>query len=265
MTLRCAKSVIGLATSISAFSFLCSTSLAQDIFRSPLKLPTKYDMQGGQDEQEDYSPGLFEPEDTVEAADQDIDHTKYNVAHPTLLGTIYSNNSKHSIATFNTGSSRIGGVLFGHSIIDILPKRVFLRHGTRTYEMVPGDSLGDTKAPVDTSKVNGYPMETSGDVIRVTRQYITGEKLSNILMQVTATPIFRDWQLDGVLFDNMDSGSLFERFGFQNGDIVTELDDIKLTGLIQAVQLIKNLRNSEHLIIGLLRNGKAKTLNIIIK
>ena len=46
-------------------------------------------------------------------------------------------------------------------------------------------------------------------------------KLNEILMQASTTPIVKHEEIIGFMIDDIESGSWFEKAGFENGDIIT--------------------------------------------
>ena len=58
----------------------------------------------------------------------------------------------------------------------------------------------------------------------------------------------------GMIIGSIESGSLLEEFGFQNGDLITSVNDKMLKADIQV--LVNELQNSNEVRVKLIRDGK---------
>ena len=243
---------------------------AQDLFSPPPILPMTR-VQTGFDIG---YPGDFTPAYEKVLADNPIAPEAdpiTDASDPVLLGTIASNRPNRSVASFSTGCFFLGGKVGKYDVYDIQPKRVFLTDGVTKFFLVPGDSLSGVytiKAPTPVIETKESPVEVVGDTVLVTRRYVDhliNDKLSEILMQVTATPVARDGVFSGVEFSNITPASPFEKLGFQNGDTITSLDGVKLTGVSQAISLLKSLKEIDTVRVDVIRFGSARTLTVKIQ
>lgn len=107
--------------------------------------------------------------------------------------------------------------------------------------------------------------ERKGNQIRLSQQYrnkLIHEELSTVLMQATAVPEIVDGKVSGFRLLQIDKGSIYDKAGLQNGDIVTAINDTELNSVSGAVTLLKSLRNTERVSIRINRDGQEETLRL---
>jgi type II secretory pathway component PulC len=94
--------------------------------------------------------------------------------------------------------------------------------------------------------------ESLADVARVTRQF-------------RAVPNFVDGEPTGYRVFGIDRGSLFERLGLRNGDVIRGVNAIALTNPAQALALLSDLPRERELTVDVLRGKQARTLRYEIR
>ena len=108
----------------------------------------------------------------------------------------------------------------------------------------------------DSFRENGF--ERDKGEIKVTKAYrdamIKGQ-LGKILMQASATPFITKNGVEGFEIDQIEPGSIFEKAGLANGDIVTSINNIPLKSVTAAVKLLQSLKNSTRMDLVLKRKG----------
>ena len=56
-------------------------------------------------------------------------------------------------------------------------------------------------------------------------------------------------------------GSLYSRLGLQNGDVIVEVNNSRLEGADDVLQLVEVMQSGGSVTVGLTRNGQNQTLN----
>ncbi len=94
------------------------------------------------------------------------------------------------------------------------------------------------------------------------------DALSNLpvlLSQARAVPYFRNGQSIGMRLFAIRSGSLYEKFGLKNGDILTAVNNNSLSDPTMALKLFENLKNERSIAVKVERNGEPMDLNYTIR
>jgi len=102
-----------------------------------------------------------------------------------------------------------------------------------------------------------------GGNISVSKQEVTQSlgDLKSIMSQAVVRPFMSDGVQQGFVISNIVPGSLYERLGLKNGDIVMELNGKKLDSADDVLQLVNVMQSGGSVSVNLMRNGKAESLN----
>ncbi len=76
-----------------------------------------------------------------------------------------------------------------------------------------------------------------------------------LLSQARAVPYFRNGQSIGMRLFAIRSGSMYEKLGLQNGDIITSVNESSLSDPTQALKLFEQLKNERNISVKMERNG----------
>jgi general secretion pathway protein C len=101
------------------------------------------------------------------------------------------------------------------------------------------------------------------NAIAVSREEVTQTMgdLKTIMSQAIVRPYLTDGAQHGFIISNIVPGSLYERLGLKNGDVVTSVNGRELTGVDDAMQLVNTMQSGGDISVSLLRNGANETLN----
>jgi general secretion pathway protein C len=94
------------------------------------------------------------------------------------------------------------------------------------------------------------------------------DALSNLpvlLTQLRAVPYFKNGQAVGLRLFAIKSGSLFEKIGLKNGDILETINGNQLGDFSQALKLFEQLKSERSLRLVLERNRQPITYNYVIR
>jgi type II secretion system protein C len=104
--------------------------------------------------------------------------------------------------------------------------------------------------------------------VKMTESYrdrLIKDQLSTILMQATATPLVEDGLIVGFELSQIDEGSIYDKGGFMNLDVVTAVNGIPLDSVAGAVKLLNSLRQADAVEVDIRRNGVKRRMTISVK
>lgn len=196
----------------------------------------------------------------------------------TIIGTIVQQN-KESVALIKeakTGSVKaikVGfTVLSEYKVVDITLKYIVVSKGPQQILVYQdkfanefagsrNESSQSTNAVAVSTQENfsedGFERK-SGNVSMTAsyRNKLVNQDLAKILMQATAEPYSKDGQIIGFILSQIDAGSIYDKTGFRDGDIVTVINGHKLNNLAGAVVLLRSLKNEDKVDVELIRGGQ---------
>jgi general secretion pathway protein C len=91
------------------------------------------------------------------------------------------------------------------------------------------------------------------------------ENMSQLFTQIRAVPHFEGGKATGFRLFAIRSGSLFDRIGLKNGDIVQSINGSEMTDPARALALLQELRNESGLTVEVIRNRQPQTLTYQIR
>ncbi len=91
------------------------------------------------------------------------------------------------------------------------------------------------------------------------------ENLPLLLTQARAVPFFKEGRAVGLRLFAIKSGSLFEKIGLQNGDVLKSVNGNSLGDLSQAMQLFQKLKEERSISVVLDRNLQERQFNYQIR
>ncbi len=93
----------------------------------------------------------------------------------------------------------------------------------------------------------------------------TVENLNEVFTQARAVPYFQDGKTVGFRVFAIKPGSVFEKIGLQNGDVIQRVNGVELTDPTKAISLFTELQNEGHIAVDLQRNKQAKSFSYEIR
>ena len=85
--------------------------------------------------------------------------------------------------------------------------------------------------------------------------------LKSIMSQAVVRPYLAEGAQQGFIVSNIVPGSLYERMGLKNGDVVMDVNDKKLNSADDILQMVNVMQAGGSISVNLLRNGKNETLS----
>lgn len=191
----------------------------------------------------------------------------------TLRGALASDNKQDARAIIADSSGKedqyaIGDTVPGNAeLSEVYADRVILKRSGR-YETlrlpVDGGTGGgnSSAAPramaLQGSNASGTPAER----LRQVREQIRSSPNSLYGMIRAAPKEDADGKLTGYVVTPGQDAKLFAQVGLQNGDVVTEVNNLSLADPNNATKALKSLQSGEQVTVKLLRNGVEQTLTI---
>lgn len=197
----------------------------------------------------------------------------------TLIGSIASVNKSESIAVFMLEPTvpdqeavflREGAILTEDWYIrEILFNKVivckYIEEECESYR--PGETA-DAIRTYTLTEETGFKKEDSVITVSKTlKDALVSKELAKILMQAASRPVYTEPTntLIGIELLEIDSGSLYDAFGLQNGDIITQLDGVPITNFSDTIRQLKALQNANSFQFTIIRSGVGQTFTVEIK
>ncbi len=152
--------------------------------------------------------------------------------------------------------------VFGEAqLTGIFSDRVEIRRDGQV-EILTLDSAPDTSAPIE-----GGVAQLDGDEYTVEEAELDKalENLPLLLTQARAVPFFKEGRAVGLRLFAIRSGSLFEKIGLQNGDVLKSVNGNSLADLSQAMQLFQKLKEERSISVLLERNAAERQFRYEIR
>jgi len=152
----------------------------------------------------------------------------------------------------------IGDMIFGEARLKaVFRDRVEIDRSGSIEILKLDEGLSDDK---DTSSGTGNEIVVSEKEL--------DDNLANLpmlLTQVRAVPYFKDGQATGLRLFAIKSGSLFEKIGLKNGDILKTINGNSLGDFSQAMKLFETLKQERSLKLVLERNREEQAFSYVIR
>jgi type II secretion system protein C len=194
-----------------------------------------------------------------------------------VLGVIVSNVPQKSLALIKNQSSKsvsaykIGDKLNDKTIIKkIARKHIEISVNNKPYMLAVGAQSAVSIEEFDPSTQVSYKtneIERNGDTIRLTsnfKDHIVKEKLGEVLMQAATEVVVKDGMVIGFKIFDITPDSIYEKAGFQNGDVITHINGLEMNDAGVAIRTLNQIKNSNEAEIRFLRGGSTQQLKINI-
>ena len=88
-----------------------------------------------------------------------------------------------------------------------------------------------------------------------------GDGLSRILSSARIVPHYEDGKMQGMKVDAIKAASVFEKIGFQNGDVITEVNGIVIDRLEATSSIFEEFAEADTIETAVLRGGQSLTMS----
>lgn len=89
--------------------------------------------------------------------------------------------------------------------------------------------------------------------------------LSQLMTQVRIVPNFTEEKPDGFKLLSIKRGSLFDRLGLRNGDVIRQINGVPLDNPQKAFEVYQELESGQSISVDILRGGREQTFNYELK
>ena len=152
--------------------------------------------------------------------------------------------------------------IFGKAkLTEIFPEYVRLEHAGKIEALY----LEDGSSSPGPSSTDGPPSDDQSS-FSIPEEELS-EALANLpklLVQARAVPYFRNGESIGMRLFAIKRGSLYEKLGLKNGDIIRSINDTSLSDPAQALKLFEELKDQRAIEVTLERAGQEKNLQYSI-
>lgn len=179
-----------------------------------------------------------------------------------LKGTVACNSSFGFIFIEERSSKkqklyRLGDMIGPSKLVNITRNTATLRRGGR-------DTILKVKESVEGQLLPESPAGSAASRnLTLSKQAVT-EKLSNLnnlMRRAVIRPFIRRGVQEGFIISNIAPGSLYEKMGLQNGDIVVDINNNKIKGADDLLQVVNLMQSGSNIGLNIKRRGKEETIN----
>lgn len=222
------------------------------------------------------SRGLIPGEDGGPTTQSDPTGMAVKSALPlNLVGTLILHDENRSVATIEDKSA---SMVYPMQVNDEIPNKIkitkvearratFVNKGNNRNEYIelPEEKTGLQNPIITTGRaapsVGGGIEKVAPTQFNVSRSEVDKSlaDFNNILTQARAVPNFENGVAAGYKFFQVVPGSIFDKLGIQNGDVITGLNGTPINDPAKAFEMITELKTSNHLELQMKKDGKPVT------
>ncbi len=181
---------------------------------------------------------------------------------------VFSNTESGEQDIFATGEK----IFDGPELVAVFPRSaVILLNGRhKTLEIEEGGAAPPAAAAKTGASSTGAKSgirKTGRGSYLVDRREVSNaiDNLNTLVTQVRAIPFMRDGKSQGFRVFAIKPGSIFEKMGLHNGDVVQRVNDQPLTDPAKAAGLLDTVQTAQTLKVDILRAGKPSSLRYQIQ
>lgn len=161
------------------------------------------------------------------------------------------------------GLFKAGDTVADATIIKILKGKVILRIGGKDEVLLMKDTYAGQVKPATGSTGKGQP----GGSIQVSKGDIDHafQNMNDLLAQVRVRPYFSGGKPDGFMVNRIKSGSLFEKMGLKNGDVIRGFNGEPLQSADKMLGLYSTMKSGSEVTLNIKRRGKEEELRYVFQ
>jgi general secretion pathway protein C len=187
-----------------------------------------------------------------------------------LVGTVVTGRSDFNLAIIENSSTRKQeGYREGDRVKEVLIKKV-QRHNViintgkedEILTMAADDSSGGAPRRAPAVKRQRSKSSAKASNIKLKREEIESslKDLTELMKQVKIDPVAEDEDAGGFKVSEIKSGSLFNKLGLRNGDIVQQINEQAISDTEQAIELYESLMDGGEITLEIKRGRRNKRL-----
>jgi len=177
-----------------------------------------------------------------------------------LKGTIAINESMGYVIVGEKGKDkqklyRLGEMIGSARLVRIARNAAVLQDGEKEFVMKVKD--------VDKGSVTGGTSSTENGGAAISRQEVAQSlgDMKSVMSQAVVRPFLSAGVPQGFIVSNIVPGSVYQRLGLQNGDVVVDVNNKKLEGADDVIKMVNMMQAGGSISINVMRNGKNETIN----
>ncbi len=218
----------------------------------------------------------FDPEKIIEASTTEnpadfSEDTECNATSipGTLVATIASTNPENSFAMIENSEKKIGLYEIsqeyqpGVSIVAVVRHKVFLNNQGRIECMFHGEEP-EKKAKTEAKEEGGdgvRKVDENTYVISQDEKMRQLENLNQLATQARIVPSFKNGQSNGFRIYSIKSGSLFQKIGLKNGDVLQNVNGMEINSPEKALEIYSKLKEESRIRLDVLRRGQKTSMD----
>jgi general secretion pathway protein C len=179
-----------------------------------------------------------------------------------LRGTVACNSSFGYIFIEERDSKkqklyRLGDMIGSSKLIKITRNTATLRSGG-------GDITLKVKATIAGQLLPDSPDGSSTSRNLTLSKATVNENLNNLntlMNKAVIRPYVSKGVQDGYIISNIAPGSLYEKMGLQNGDVIIDVNNKKIKGADSLLQTVNLMQSGNSIVLNIKRKGKEETIN----
>lgn len=201
----------------------------------------------------------------------------------TIMGSIVQKSSDDNVALIKEQSGTVKAVKKDHVIADkykvlaVYPDHIEIVTRDAKRYLVHSDKFTGSFQPKKSEgpSLSGVPDQYSEEgfervkgKIAMTAAYrdkLVKEDLAKVLMQATAEPYLENGQIVGFRMSQIDEGSIYNKAGVANGDIVTSINGQELSSVAGTITLLQTLKNADAVDVEVRRGGETVKISAEVK
>lgn len=261
---------------IDGDSMIASTNLNQVQDRSTYDIIIKSGLFG---DSGDFDPDVAPVEDVVEPPGPDIVETDLNLRLIGTTATAPTDRFASAIIEDKDQRNAVGSYRIGDAIVDdVHLEEVYARYviilnerksppSKETLSMDDEEKTETAMAQNSGRNKNSPPpqaVDNSPETMTVNRQELLQEVYMNYadLVGKVRPRMVRDesGQIAGVTADNIGDIPIAKQLGISNGDVLQSVNNERIDSEQKIMEMVQKYRNSPSIRVGIMRNGKPKTI-----
>ncbi len=193
----------------------------------------------------------------------------------TLIGTVVSDNPGSSFALVLDSNNKAKMFEIGHefspsaTVVAVVRHKLFINNNGRVECLFHGEAPEKKKNLKDVGK------EAAEDGIRKISEteFIVSESevaramenLNVLATQARIVPSFQNGKSNGFRIYSIKPGSLYQKIGIKNGDILQRVNGLEIDSPEKALEVYSKLRSEKSITIDVLRRGQKTSLDYTIQ
>ncbi len=158
---------------------------------------------------------------------------------------------------------KVGDTVADATIIKILKGKVILRISGKDEVLLMKETYAGQSKPTEGGVANGQP----GRSIQVSKADIdqSFQNMNDMLSQVRVRPYFSGGKPDGFMVSRIKQGSLFEKMGLKNGDVIRGVNGDPLQSADKMLDLYSTMKSGSEVTLNIKRRGKEEELRYLFR